>query len=457
MASEYAFLPPAPLRASRRSRATSSLGPRAKRKAFVFVRATLQSNDCLVDRADFPILAQEVNNHPLVYLDSAATSQKPLEVIDALTGYYDSVNSNVHRGAHALAARATDAYERTRDLVANLIGASSRDEVIFTRNATEGINLVASTWGRANLGRGDRIVVSVMEHHANLVPWQMVADEVGAEVVGVPLTQDEEYDVDALQRVLGEGRVKLVACSHVSNVLGCVNPVREIVRRAREAGAAVLVDGCQSAPHMGVDVGELGCDFFVASGHKMCGPTGVGFLWGKREVLEGMPPYMGGGEMIADVFLERATYAEVPHKFEAGTPAIGEIVALGAAVEYLQRLGMERVHAYERELGEYLYGRLTAFEEVRVYGPGKGKERAALCAFNVDGVHSSDLATMLDLEGVAVRSGHHCAQPLHRELGVASSARASLYVYNTREEVDVFIGALREAVGLLGGTLTERK
>lgn len=452
MVPDFAFLPPAPLPAHQRNRASVAPRGTAKRKATVFARTTIQSPACLVNRADFPILAQQVNDRALVYLDSAATSQKPLAVIDALTGYYDSLNSNVHRGAHTLAARATDAYERTRDLVADLIRAPSRDEVVFTRNATESINLVAAAWGGANLRRGDRIVVSVMEHHANLVPWQMVAAQVGAEVVPVPLTPDEQYDLAALKRILAEGNVKLVACSHVSNVLACINPVAEIARAAHAAGAIVLVDACQSVPHMPVDVGAIGCDFFVASAHKMCGPTGVGFLWGRKALLEQMPPYMGGGEMIADVFLDHSTYAELPHKFEAGTPAIGEIVAFGAAIEYLQGLGMERVHAYETELAGYLYERLTGLKEVRVYGPRS--PRAALCAFNVDGVHSSDLATMLDLEGVAVRSGHHCAQPLHRELGVASSARASLYVYNTREEVDVFIEALKEAVALLGGTLT---
>lgn len=387
-----------------------------------------------------------------MYLDSAATSQKPLAVIDALTGYYDSLNSNVHRGAHSLAARATDAYERTRDLIATLINAPVRDEVVFTRNATESINLVASAWGRLNLKKGDRIVVSVMEHHANLVPWQMVAAEVGAEVVPVPLSKEQAYDVAALKDVLAEGNVKLVACSHVSNVLACVNPVREIARLAHDAGALVLVDACQSVPHMPVDVRALGCDFLVASAHKMCGPTGVGFLWGRKELLEEMPPYMGGGEMIADVFLDHSTYAELPHKFEAGTPAIGEIVAFGTAIEYLTQLGIENVHRYDLELGQYLYERLTNFREVSVYGPAP--PRAALCSFNVRGVHSSDLATMLDLEGIAVRSGHHCAQPLHRELGVSSSARASLYVYNTKEEIDVFIDALKGTVDLLGGTLT---
>lgn len=361
------------------------------------------------------------------------------------------MNANVHRGAHELAARATDAYEATRDAIALLIGAN-RDEVVYTRNATEGINLVASSWGAVSLKKGDGIVVSVMEHHANLVPWQMVAEATGAHVVAIPLSEQQAYNTEALEHELNKGNVKIVACSHVSNVLGCFNPVKEIVRLAHRAGAVVLVDACQSVPHMEVNVTDLGCDFLVASGHKMCGPTGVGFLWGRKELLDMMPPYMGGGEMIDDVFLDRSTYAKPPHRFEAGTPAIGEIVAFGAAVQYLGKLGMEHVHRFELELGEYLYDKLTQFREVTVYGPPP--PRAALCAFNVDGVHSSDLATMLDLEGVAVRSGHHCAQPLHRELGVSSSARASLYVYNTKEEIDALIEALKGAVDLLGGTLT---
>lgn len=394
-----------------------------------------------------------MNDHPLVYLDSAATSQKPEAVLDALRAYYEGYNANVHRGAHALAAAATDALERARAVVAAFVGAAP-PELVFTRNATESINLVARCWGARHLGPGDRVLVSVMEHHANLVPWQLAAAEAGAEVVAVPLSPEQGYNLPALREELRRGRVKMVACSHVSNVLGCVNPVPEIAALAHEAGAVVLVDACQSVPNMPVDVNALGCDFLVASSHKMCGPTGVGFLWGRRAILEDMPPYMGGGEMIADVYLDRSTFAEIPHKFEAGTPAIGEIVAFGAAVEYLNGLGMDKIHQFEKELGEYLYRRLTEFREVTVYGPPP--PRAALAAFNVDGVHSSDLATMLDLEGVAVRSGHHCAQPLHRELGVASSARASLYVYNTVEEIDTFVDALKGAVDLLGGTLTKK-
>lgn len=408
----------------------------------------------LAPPSDFPILQQQVHDKPLVYLDSAATSQKPSRVIDALLAYYRRDNSNVHRGAHTLAARATDAFERTRDLLASLLHAPSRCEIVYTRNATEAVNLVAACWGAANLRPGDEIVVSDMEHHANLVPWQLVAARTGARILSVRLTRQQAYDVAHLRELLASGRVRLVACAHVSNVLGCVNPVREIADAAHAAGALCLVDACQSVPHMRVDVRALAADFVVASSHKMLGPTGVGFLWARKELLEAMPPYMGGGEMIADVDVDRATYAPPPHKFEAGTPPIGEVIALGAAVEYLNEMGMERVHEFEREMGAYLYEQLVQFEEVEVYGPPP--PRAALCAFNVKGVHCSDLATMLDLDGVAVRSGHHCAQPLHKVLGISASARASLYIYNSKEDVDVFITSLKESVDMLGGTLTLR-
>jgi len=406
------------------------------------------------ERARFPALHQTVNDHPLVYLDSAATSQKPDVVLDSLISYYSTINSNVHRGAHTLSAAATEAFEAARDAVADFIRAPSRSEVIWTRNASEAINLVAWSWGTANLRPGDEIVVSVMEHHSNLVPWQLLAERTGAVVRAVPLTAGQEYDVGALQTLLDGGKVKLVACSHVSNVLACVNPVVDITAAAHAAGALVLVDACQSVPHMPVDVTALGADWLVASAHKMCGPTGVGFLWGRTELLDAMPPFLGGGEMIQDVFLDHSTYTGLPHKFEAGTPAIAEVVALGAAVNYLNGLGMSTVAAWEAELGAYLYDRLTAFEQVTVYGPPT--HRVALCAFNIEGVHPSDLATFLDLEGIAVRAGHHCAQPLHRELGVDGSARASLYLYNTRAEVDAFVDALVAATELLGVTLTLR-
>lgn len=409
----------------------------------------------LVDPAQFPILDQQVHDDKrLVYLDSAATSQKPKAVIDALVGYYSRDNSNVHRGAHTLASRATDAFEATRAKLAALIGADTA-EIIYTRNATEAINLVAATWGAANLCPDDEIIISAMEHHANLVPWQLLAERVGARVVVARIDDSGIVDVAHIEELLTSGRVRIVSLVHVSNVLGCVNPIARVAALARAAGALTLADACQSVPHMTVDVKALGVDFLVASSHKMCGPTGVGFLWGRRALLDDMPPYMGGGEMIADVFLDRSTYADPPHKFEAGTPPIGEVVALGAAIDFLTDIGMDAIHDFELVIGKYLYDRLSQFKEVEIYGPPP--PRASLCAFNVQGIHSSDLATMLDLDGVAVRSGHHCAQPLHRELGVNSSVRASLYIYNSSEDVDVFIESLKESVAILGGTLTERR
>jgi cysteine desulfurase/selenocysteine lyase len=397
-------------------------------------------------RGDFPILAQQVHDKPLIYFDSAATSQKPQAVIDALDHYYAMDNSNVHRGAHSLSARATTAYEAARDKVAAFIKARSRDEIVFTRNASEAINLVAYTWGAQTLQAGDEIILSVMEHHSNLVPWQMFAQRTGAILKHVPLTATEEFDLEAFDGLLSD-RTKLVAVVHVSNTLGCVNPVAEIIARSHRVGARVLLDTCQSVPHMPMDVQALDCDWLVASGHKMCGPTGIGFLYGKLDLLEAMPPFLGGGEMIETVFLDHSTYAGLPHKFEAGTPAIGEAIALGAAVDYLNGIGMDRIYAYEQDLSRYLYTKLSAIDKLRIYGPNpKHSDRAALAAFNVDGFNASDLATLLDHEGVAIRVGHHCTQPLHRLLGITGSARATLYFYNTHAEVDQFVAALQETL-----------
>lgn len=399
-------------------------------------------------RADFPILNQEVNGHALVYFDNAATSQKPRLVLDALTHYYEYDNANVHRGIHSLSARATDAYEGARDKVAAFVNASSRDEIVFTRNASEAINLVAYTWGMQELKPGDEIILSVMEHHSNLVPWQFVAQRTGAVLKFVGLTADQSFDFEQFQRLLSD-QTRLVAVNHVSNTLGCINPVEAIVEAAHCYGAKVLIDGCQSAPHMILNLPDLGCDWFVASGHKMCAPTGIGFLYGRLELLQAMPPFLGGGEMIADVFLDHSTYAELPHKFEAGTPAIAEAIALGAAVDYLSTIGMDQIAAYEHELTAYLYQQMGAIPEVILYGPQPqpdGSGRAALATFTVEGVHPQDLATLLDQSGVAIRSGHHCTQPLHRILGIDSTARASLYFYNTRDEIDVFIAALKDTI-----------
>lgn len=399
-------------------------------------------------RKDFPILHQEVNGKPLLYLDNAATSHKPIVVLDTLRRYYEQDNSNVHRGAHTLSARATDAYEGARDKVAQFVNAASRQEIVFTRNATEAINLVAYSWGLNNLQPGDEIILSVIEHHSNIVPWQIIAQKTGAVIKYVGLTENEEFDLEQFKSLISQ-QTKLVSVVHVSNTLGCINPVEEIIAIAHQQGAKVLIDACQSIPHLPIDVQAIDCDWLVASGHKMCAPTGIGFLYGKQELLEGMPPFLGGGEMIAEVFLEYSTYGELPHKFEAGTPAIAEAIALGAAVDYLSGLGMENIHAYEEELTAYLFKQLGSIPEVRIYGPqptADGKERAALAAFTVEGLDSSDVSTMLDQEGVAIRSGHHCTQPLHRVLGISGTARASLYFYNTRKEIDGFIVALKETL-----------
>ncbi|MEM9007340.1 MAG: SufS family cysteine desulfurase [Cyanobacteria bacterium P01_F01_bin.86] len=399
-------------------------------------------------RADFPILHQEVNGHSLVYLDNAATSQTPKAVLDVIRQYYETDNANVHRGVHTLSARATADYEAARDKLAAFINAASRDEIVFTRNASEAINLVAYAWGMTELQAGDEIILSVMEHHSNLVPWQFVAQRTGAVLKHVGLTDTHELDMDELRSLISD-KTKLIAVNHVSNTLGCINPVPEIVALAQRYGAKVLIDACQSVPHMAIDVQALGCDWLVASGHKMCGPTGAGFLYGKLDILQAMPPFLGGGEMIADVFLDHSTYADLPHKFEAGTPAIAEAIALGAAVDYLSGIGLKKIADYEHELTAYLYQQLNQIPQVNLYGPqpqADGSGRAALATFTVEGVHAQDLSTLLDQSGVAIRSGHHCTQPLHRVLGVNSTARASLYFYNTREEINTFIAALKDTI-----------
>lgn len=403
-------------------------------------------------RSDFPILNERIHDHPLVYLDNAATSQKPIAVLDALRHYYEHDNANVHRGAHTLSARATDAYEGARDKVAAFIKAASRQEIIYTRNASEAINIVAYAWGLDNLHPGDEIILSVMEHHSNLVPWQLVAARTGAVIKYIQLNESEELDFEQFKSLLSE-KTKLVAIVHVSNTLGCINPVKEICAEAHKVGARVLVDACQSVPHLAIDVQDIDCDWLVASGHKMCAPTGIGFLYGKLDVLRSMPPFFGGGEMIADVFFDHSTYADLPHKFEAGTPAIAEAIALGAAVDYLSAIGMDKIHAYEEELTEYLFQRLAELPNIRFYGPmpqAGGKGRAALSAFKAGEIHPHDLSTMLDQEGIAIRSGHHCTQPLHRLLNAPGSARASLYFYNTREEIDRFIAVLKDTVEFFG-------
>jgi len=400
-------------------------------------------------RTDFPILAREVHGKPLAYLDNAASAQRPRAVIETLGEFYGTYYANIHRGVHTLSEEATVAYEEARDKVAAFVRAPDRRGVIFTRNATEGINLVAYSWGRANVGTGDRIVVTEMEHHSNLVPWQVLAREVGAELAFVSVTGEGRLDLESLDRLLAGGSVKLVACAHVSNVLGTVNPVREVIVRARAAGARVLVDAAQSVPHMPVDVAALDCDFVAFSGHKMCGPSGIGVLYGHPELLEEMPPFLAGGGMISRVGRLEATWADPPGKFEAGTPAIAEAVGLGAAVDYLSGVGMEAVWEHEQELAAYALERLEEMPGVRVIGP-PAEERCGVVAFTVESIHPHDVAQMLDREGVAIRAGFHCAQPLHECMGLRATARASFYLYNTREEVDRLVVGIQKAQGLLG-------
>ena len=395
-------------------------------------------------RRDFPILAEEVNGHPLVYLDNAATSQKPRQVIQALVDYYEHYNSNVHRSAHALAVRASERYERTRTLLAAFINAPSPDEIVFTANTTEAMNVVVNSWGGSHLQPGDEIVLTQMEHHSNLVPWQVLAEAKGVHLRFVPLSPTYKFDVAAFTQLLNP-RVKVVSVPHVSNVLGTITPVAEVSRLAHQAGAVVVVDGAQSTPHMPVDVQALGCDFFALSSHKMLGPTGVGALWGRRELLEEMPPFLTGSSMIDEVQWTRSTWAPVPKKFEPGTPNIADVVALGAAIEYLDALGMERVRAHEVELTGYALKSLRErHPELDLYGPSDLNARGGVVSFNLKGgaVHPHDVAQLLDEQGIAVRAGHHCARPLHGVLHTAASVRASFYVYNTLEEIDALAQGL---------------
>jgi cysteine desulfurase/selenocysteine lyase len=398
-------------------------------------------------RGDFPILRQAVNGHRLVYLDSAATSQKPQAVIDSIAAYYGGLNANVHRGGYDLAVRATDAYEEARASLAAFTGAPDPSGVIFVRGTTEGINLIASSLGALKVKRGDVIVVTAMEHHSNLIPWQLVAQARGAEIVMVELTPDGRIDLADFRRAL-EREPRIVAFTHVSNALGTINPVAELIRLSHDAGAVAVVDGAQSAPHLPVDVKALDCDFYVLSGHKMLAPMGIGAVIGKPELLDAMPPYHGGGEMINVVKDTTATYAPLPQKFEAGTPNVEGAVAFGAAIAYLQGLGMAAIAAHEQALVGHALEKLAAIEGMTVYGPMD--ERAGVISFTLADIHPHDLATILDHEGVAIRAGHHCTQPLMRRLNVSATARASFYLYNTEEDVDALVAALQKALALFG-------
>ena len=400
-------------------------------------------------RADFPALDQQVNGKPLVYLDSAATSQKPRAVLDALDAYYEHDNANVHRGIHELSRRATEGFEGARAKVAGWLGAADPSEIVYTRGTTEGINLAATAWGLDNVREGDEILISVMEHHSNIIPWQILAGRTGATLRYIELDEQGRLILDDLAHLLTD-RTKLVAVSHVSNALGTINPVKQIAKAAHDAGALVLVDGAQGAVHAKVDVQDLGVDFYAMSGHKMCGPTGIGALWARRDLLEEMSPYQGGGEMISIVGRDRSTWAEVPHKFEAGTPDIAGAVGLGAAVDYLSAIGMDAIQAHERSLMSYALERVRAVDGITVYGPESLDERSAVISFTLGDAHPHDISTILDTEGIAIRAGHHCAQLVMQRFGVSATARASFYLYNTKEDVDRLI----EGLDVVGGIFT---
>ena len=401
-------------------------------------------------RQDFAILDQVVNDEPLVYLDNAATTQKPQVVLDALMTYYHEDNANVHRGVHTLAERATAAYEASREKFRQFINAKSTKEVLFTRGTTTGLNWVGR-FAEQVLEPGDEVVISIMEHHSNIIPWQEACKKAGAKLVYAYL-KDGQLDMEDLANKITE-KTKFVSLAQVSNVLGCINPVKEIAKLAHQVGAYMVVDGAQSAPHMAIDVQDLGCDFFTLSGHKMLGPTGIGVLYGKEEILNQMNPIEFGGEMIDFVYEQEATWKELPWKFEAGTPNIAGAIALGAAVDYLSALGMGNVHAYEQELVDYVLPKLQAIEGLTVYGPEDPSQHAGVIAFNIDGLHPHDVATALDYEGVAVRAGHHCAQPLINHLGISSAARASFYIYNTKEDCDKLVEAILATKEFFNGTL----
>ncbi|MBI3107756.1 MAG: cysteine desulfurase [Candidatus Rokubacteria bacterium] len=398
-------------------------------------------------RKDFPILQQEVHGKPLVYLDNAATTQKPLPVLDALHAYYTADNANVHRGVHLLSERATEAYEAARGRIQGFLHAAHSREIIFVRGATEGINLVAQTFGRRTVGPGDEILITALEHHSNIVPWQMLCEDRGAALRVVPIDDSGEVDLEAYERLLS-GRTKLVAVAHVSNALGTVVPVGRVIEVAHRRGVPVLVDGAQAVAHMDVDVQALGCDFYVFSGHKVFGPTGIGVLYGRTELLERMPPFHGGGDMIKSVTFEKTVYNDLPYKFEAGTPDIAGAIGLGAAIDYLEALGRDRVAVYEDELLAYGTERLSSCPDIRLIGTARHK--AGVLSFVVEGVHAHDVGTILDREGIAVRAGHHCAMPVMARFRVPATARASLALYNTREEIDALLGGLEKVREIFG-------
>jgi cysteine desulfurase / selenocysteine lyase len=400
-------------------------------------------------RADFPIFEQEFNGKPLAYLDSAVTAQKPRQMLEAMTEFYETSYGNVHRGVYALSERSTAAFEQAREKVRAFVNAPSAREIVFTRNATEGINLVAYAWGLSNLGPGDVVVVTELEHHSNFVPWQYVAKRTGAGFSMIPLTDGGELELDALEAIAAEGNVKVVANNLVSNALGTINPVERLAAWAHERGAILVVDGAQAAPHLPIDVQALGCDFLAFSAHKMCGPSGVGALWGRAELFEAMEPFNLGGHMIRKVRFEETTWGDLPHKFEAGTSPIAEAVGFGAAIDYLTAVGLDAILEHEHELAGQALDQLADVPGVTLYGP-PAERRAGIVSFNVDGVHPHDVAQILDMDGVAIRAGHHCCQPLMQKLGVAATNRASFYLYTIPEEIDRLVEGVRKAKQLLG-------
>ncbi|HXG73860.1 MAG TPA: cysteine desulfurase [Candidatus Nitrosotenuis sp.] len=400
-------------------------------------------------RKDFPILQRKVrNNKPLVYLDNAATTQKPIQVINAISDFYTNHNSNIHRAVHALAEEATEAYETTRDKIAQFLSIKDRQEIVFVRGTTEAINLVAYAWGRQNVSKDDIVVTTEYEHHSNIVPWQLLTQEKQAKLEYIGVDDDGQLILEQLDRYLETGRVKLVTVSQMSNVLGTISDVPEIIRRCKKAGVRVLIDGAQSAPHMKVDLSQIGCDFFAFSAHKMLGPTGVGVLWAKKELLEQMAPFHGGGDMIREVHKYETTWNDLPYKFEAGTPNIADVIGFAAAIDYLNNLGMDYVRQHEIELTKYALEKLSQIKGIKLYGTKDISKRGGVISFNFADIHPHDLATIIDEDGIAIRSGHHCAQVLMERLDVAATSRASFYIYNTKEEVDILINSLGRAARL---------
>ena len=405
----------------------------------------------LYDRKDFPLLEKQFDRQEkIIYLDHAATTQKPIQVLKKLNEYYSNFNANVHRGAHQLSAKATQEFENARFMIKEYINAYSEKEIIFTRNATEAINIAARSWGEENLKENDEILLTIMEHHSNIVPWQLLAAKNKCKIKYVGINDEGELNLDEFRSKLNN-KTKLVSMVHISNTLGCCNPINEVTKLAKKYGSLVLLDACQSLAHIKVNIKELDIDFLAGSGHKLCGPTGIGFLWAREEILQKMPPFFGGGEMIEDVYEEQSTWAELPHKFEAGTPAIAEAIGLGEALNYIKSIGLDNITAHEKKLTEYLFNKMNKINNLHIIGPSPiiDNKRASLAAFYVDSIHSNDIAEILDTKGICIRSGHHCCQPLHKYLGVKSTARVSMNFTTTKEDIDTFINKLLETIDFL--------